>query len=107
MAREKLPDRRLSETFSMETQGGRRYIVTASRFPDGRVAEIFVNTPKKVGNEEDVITRDAAIVCSIALQYGAPLAVILSALSVDSQGHPAGALGEALNVLLAQVEASS
>lgn len=99
MAREKLPDRRLSETFSMQTKGGRRYVVTASRFPDGRVAEIFVNTPK-VGNEEDVITRDAAIVCSIALQYGAPLEVILSALSLDSQGHPAGALGEALNVLL-------
>lgn len=107
MTREKLPDRRLSETFDVEVKNGRRYIVTASRFPDGRVAEIFVNTPKRVGSEEDVITRDAAIVCSIALQYGAPLEVILSALSLDSQGHPAGALGEALNVLLARAEPPS
>ena len=50
----------------------RRWTVTVGRFSDGRIAEIFLDTPKASALRE--IAADVAIVASIALQCGAPLA---------------------------------
>ena len=47
----------------------------------------------------DVNARDAAIVCNIALQFGAPAEVIRKALCRDSQGRANGSLGVALNLI--------
>ena len=39
--RERLPNRRLGETFELEV-AGLRYTATVGRFPDGRIAELFL-----------------------------------------------------------------
>jgi hypothetical protein len=44
--RERLPNRRLGETFELEV-AGLRYTCTIGRFPDGRLAEIFLQNHKK------------------------------------------------------------
>src|SRR5215470_8815980 len=43
--RERLPNRRIGETFELEV-AGLRYIATVSRFPDGRLGEIFLSNHK-------------------------------------------------------------
>jgi hypothetical protein len=72
-ARQRLPDRRASETFSLEC-AGLAYTATVSRFADGRLGEIFLSN-HKAGSHADTAARDAAIACSIALQFGADLEV--------------------------------
>jgi hypothetical protein len=96
-ARERLSDRRASEQIAFEC-GGFKFVATISRFLDGRLAEIFISNGK-CGSDSDVSARDAAVVCSIALQFGAPLDVIRKALMRDSQGRPSGPLGAALDIL--------
>jgi hypothetical protein len=91
--RERLPDRRASETLELAA-GGLNYRATVSRFDDGRIAEIFL-TNHKTGSDADTAARDSAVVCSIALQFGVPLEVIRRALMRDSQGCPSGPLGVA------------
>ena len=93
--RERLPNRRLGETLDFEV-AGLRYTVTVGRFADGRVGEIFLNNHKS-NSAADTNARDSAIVCSIALQYGADIETIRKALCRDSHGHASGPLGAALD----------
>jgi hypothetical protein len=95
--RERLPTRRASEQIAFAC-GEFDFIATVSRFHDGRIAEIFL-TNGKCGSDSDVSVRDAAVVCSIALQFGAPLDVIRNALMRDGQGRPTGPLGAAIDIL--------
>ena len=90
--RERLPNRRVGETFDLEV-AGLRYTATIGRFPDG---EIFL-TNHKSNSAADTNARDSAIVCSIALQYGADPETIRRALCRDSQGGASGPLGAALD----------
>ena len=96
MTRERLPDRRQHEAIDFQ-HGGFRYVASIGHFGDGRVAEIFL-TSNKAGSNADTNARDAAVVCSIALQYGAPLEVIRHALMRDSQGRASGPLGQVLDL---------
>jgi len=95
--RQRLPNRRLAETFDLEV-AGLRYTATVGRFPDGRVAEIFLNN-HRVNSGADVNARDAAIAVSFALQYGADFETLRRALSRDSRGRASGPLGAALDVI--------
>jgi hypothetical protein len=74
MARQRLPNRRHSETFEL-TLGGLKYTVTLSRFADGRIGELFL-TNHKSASAADQLARDAGIVFSIAVQCGADPEVI-------------------------------
>jgi hypothetical protein len=103
-ARERLSNRRASETFEI-TAGGLNYRATVSRFADGRVAEVFLSN-HKTGSHADTAAKDSAVVCSIALQYDVPLEVIRRALMRDSSGRPNGPLGVALDLLAADDEAA-
>jgi hypothetical protein len=96
-ARERLPNRRASETFSLQC-AGLSYVATVSRFDDGRIGEIFL-TNHKAGSHADTAARDSAIVCSIALQFGADVEVIRKALCRDGRGNAGGPLGVALDLL--------
>src|SRR5436190_3764754 len=58
------------------------------RFDDGRIGGSAANTA----------ARDAAIVCSIALQFGADVGTIRRALCRDGSGKASGPLGAALNL---------
>jgi len=93
--RERLPNRRRSETFSLQFCG-LRYTATASWFLDGRLGELFLGNHKS-DSAADVNARDAAIILSIALQFGADIETIRKALSRDSHGRPSGVLGAALD----------
>jgi hypothetical protein len=93
--RERLPNRRVGETFELEV-AGLQYTATVGRFPDGRIGEIFL-TNHKSNSAADTNARDSAIVCSIALQHGADPETIRRALCRDSQGRASGPLGAALD----------
>jgi hypothetical protein len=93
--RQRLPNRRVGQTFELEV-GGLKYTCTISRFPDGRLAEIFLSNHKS-NSQADTAARDSAIVCSIALQFGADVETIRRALSRDSRGRATGPLGAALD----------
>ena len=90
--RERLPNRRAAELFDFE-HGGRRWTATIGRFADGRVAEIFLDTPKVSAIGE--LAAEAAIVASLALQSGCPLETLRHALD----GRDAGPLGVALAII--------
>jgi ribonucleoside-diphosphate reductase alpha chain len=93
--RQRLPNRRVGQTFELEV-GGLKYTATVGRFSDGRIAEIFLSNHKS-NSAADVNARDAAIACSIALQFGADVETIRRALSRDSHGRATGPLGAALD----------
>jgi hypothetical protein len=94
-ARRRLPDRRASVTFDIESQN-LKFTVTASRFSDGSLAEIFLQN-HKAGSMAGINAQDAAVVCSIALQYGVPLDVIKRALMRNADGSGSGPLAVALD----------
>jgi hypothetical protein len=95
--RERLPNRRLGETFELEV-AGLRYTATIGRFPDGRIGEIFLNNHKS-NSAADTNARDSAIVFSIAVQHGADVETIRKAMCRDSHGRASGPLGAALDRL--------
>jgi ribonucleoside-diphosphate reductase alpha chain len=95
--RKRLTNRRFSETFKFEA-GGLSYTATTSQFPDGRLAELFLSNNKS-NSQADTNARDAAIVLSFALQYGADLETIRQALCRDSHGRASGPLGTALDLI--------
>ena len=85
--RERLPNRRVSELVDFE-HAGRKWTLTVGRFADGRVGEVFLDTPKASAIGE--IAADAAIAASVAFNgpagNGAPCAT----------NRRAGPLGAAL-----------
>jgi hypothetical protein len=116
--RERLPNRRLSETFDFES-AGLRYTWTVGRFHDGRIAEIFLGN-HKTNSSADTNARDRATVASLALQYGAdietirkgslpgqqrprqhgiPLERLQHALTRNSDGSPSSPLGRLVDLL--------
>jgi hypothetical protein len=95
--RQRLPNRRPNETFTLEV-AGLRYTCSVGRFDDGTIGEIFLNNHKS-NSAADTNARDCAIVFSIAVQCGADAEVIRRALCRDSQGRASGPLGVALDVI--------
>jgi hypothetical protein len=100
ISRRRLYNRRASENFTFEV-GGLRFTATVSRYADGRIGELFLNNHKS-GNQSDTNARDAAIALSFALQHGADLDEIRTALCRDSQGRALGPLGAALDLIAGQ-----
>ncbi|SRR6266545_3883597 len=98
MTRQRLSDRRFSESFTFECNG-LKYTATISHFDDGEVAELFLSNHKS-GSQADSAARDAAIILSFALQYGADIAAIRRALSRDSRGRADSVIGAALDCLI-------
>ena len=94
--RQRLSNRRLSENFSFELNG-LRFTATISRFPDGRISELFLNN-HKAGNQSDTNARDAAILLSFALQHGADINAIRKALCRDARTVRLGPVAAALDL---------
>src|SRR5215472_16362160 len=67
-------------------------------YNDGRVGEIFLSNTC-VNSSADIMASDAAVVASVALQFGVPLDVIRCALMRDSHGRPSGPLAVVLGQL--------
>ena len=98
--REYLPDRRPSLVFDLELNG-LRFTASYSCFPDGRVAEIFLQNHKP-GSQSDANARDAAVAASLALQFGCPLQTLQRAVLRDSTGRPSTPLGIAIDAITDQ-----
>src|ERR1700730_15981345 len=100
--RERLPSRRVCESFEFR-HAGLDFTLCAGNYPDGRIAEIFLSSHKP-GSPIEAIARDAAVVASIALQFGADLETIRQALTKDHDGGPATLLGAALDALATSMD---
>jgi hypothetical protein len=100
--RERLAARRASLLFDFKSMG-MRFTASVSRYPDSRIAELFIDN-HKAGSSVGTLVRDLAIVFSFAVQHGADAEAIRRSLCRDSQGRPLGPLSTALG-LLAKAEA--
>jgi hypothetical protein len=97
--RHTMPARRHAETFEL-TFGGvnRRYAVTVGLYDNGDLGEVFISGGKS-GEVVEAIARDGAVVLSLALQYGVPLASIASAITRDERGNPSSIVGAVIDQL--------
>jgi hypothetical protein len=77
--REYLPDRRGSVLFEF-THNSFSYTATVSKFSDGRLAEIFIDS-KRPNSEIAAHASDAAVLCSLLLQHGISVAAIRHSIS--------------------------
>lgn len=94
----RLPNRRQAEHLSF-TCNGLRYVASVGRSPDGSLAEIFI-TSTKAGSDSDAAAKDAAVTCSLALQFGVPAETIRRAMLRDQRGQAASPLGAALDLII-------
>jgi hypothetical protein len=91
VARERLANRRNHWLYRFQS-GDQHFTGGIGRFPDGRIAEIFING-SKVGSAAESNAQDAAIIVSLALQHGCPLDTIRHALARSGgSGGPVVAL---------------
>jgi hypothetical protein len=95
--RERLPQRRASLLFDFESMG-MRFTASVSRYPDGRISELFLDN-HKAGSAIGTLVRDAAIIFSFAVQCGADADAIRRALGRDNQGRALGPIAEALDLI--------
>ena len=84
--RTRLPNRRATQTLDLEIHR-LKFTASFSFFPDGRLAELFLQNHKP-GSQSDINARDAAVVTSIALQYGVPLEVSLTPVAGRAGPQP-------------------
>jgi hypothetical protein len=73
--RELLPTRRHNLSLSLDCEG-HSYRATAGWFADGRLAEIFLHVPGKLGTPLQANADTAAILVSLLLQHGVDPEVI-------------------------------
>jgi hypothetical protein len=90
--RKRLANRRRSEIIDFQ-HAGRSWTAAISRFDDGRIAEVFLNSEKD--STVAHLAQESAIVASIALQHGCALSTLRHAIS----GTGAGPLSAALELL--------
>lgn len=97
MSRRRLPNRRPHEAIAFVFRG-RSYTAGVGRFPDGSLAELFIDAAKQSTDAADD-ARDAAVTLSLALQHGTPLDAIRAAVTRDNAGNPAGIVGAVLDLI--------
>jgi hypothetical protein len=68
MSRQRLANRRANEAYTFELDG-HRYRASAGRFPNGDLAEVFLDVAK-AGSTLQQTSECAAILTSLALQHG-------------------------------------
>lgn len=104
MTRDRLPNRREGETFLLDHRHSpgtaaeqiETMTVTYSRYPDGRIGEVFVNCENRRSERSIGLWHDIGIIVSIALQRGATLTELSSAMSRGEINH----LGKLVDVPL-------
>ena len=91
MIRRTLPQRRAAETFDLLFRN-QTVTITAGFYSGGELGEVFINVGKS-GTDIASVARDAAVVISLALQHGVPVADLRHAVTRDSTGAAASILG--------------
>jgi hypothetical protein len=105
MTRHRLPNRRPAMTEEIAIDGGAApFTATIGFGPDGRPAEVFLSGGK-AGSNLATILGDSAVLISIALQHGVPVAALGKSIAripeaVDGPPVvPASPMGAALDLL--------
>jgi hypothetical protein len=100
IGRQHLPDRRNSVAFEFEFEGF-TYRASAGQFSDGRLAEIFLDVPGKLGSPVQSNANTVAVLASLLLQHGispeiishsatGPIVIAIAGFSeMFEQGKPA------------------
>ncbi len=101
MTRERLPNRRRSETAPAwwPPDRPRRIHVTAGFTDDGRVLEAFVRGGSQVGSDRDHELDDVGVILSRLLQFGDRLPDIARGLGRLPGGAPASVWGAIVDKL--------
>jgi hypothetical protein len=92
-----LPQRRRAETFDLVFRN-QAVIVSAGFHIEGELGEVFISAGKS-GADLQNIANDAAVVISLALQHGVPVAAIQHAVTRYNDGSPASILGAVVDRL--------
>ena len=96
--RDILPNRR--EGFSLNfLHHGLEYTATMGRYPDKRIGEIFLRC-SKTGTDVSVACQEPAIIASFALQNGATIEQMRSAMPRNGDGSPEGPMGRLFDMLV-------
>ena len=101
----KLPNRRAQVVMTLPhpgLDGGMLYDVAAGYDPAApglQLMEVFI-TAQKTQSAMGISSHDLGTAISIALQYGAPLAVLAGAMARDEHGNPQGIAGAVLDELV-------
>lgn len=98
MSRIRLPDRRATSTVTF-WHLGIAYTGGVGRYDeDGRAAEVWLDAGK-AGTAVQSVAHDAAVLASIALQHGATLDELRTALSREHDDTASGAIGTLLDMI--------
>jgi len=81
------------------------FTVTVGYYDDGRVGEVFIDGAKPGSTMADV-TRDGAVLISLALQHGVPLFTMKHAVSRDRANNAATIIGAVIDRILEQENAN-
>jgi hypothetical protein len=78
-----------------------RYKLTVGEYEDGKPGEVFVNVLGNAGKGSmlEALARDAGVLISLALQYGAPLETQRRAITRDAQNRPLTFVGAVLDAM--------
>ena len=82
---------------SVFTAADLKYVASTSRYPDGRLAEIFISFNKSCSNTY-AAARDSSVALSIALQFGTRVEAIRHVLLRDARGIASSPVGVALDI---------
>jgi hypothetical protein len=95
MSRERLPNRRRSESDGVRwpLDGGKRIHVTAGFAHDDRLLECFLRGGGQVGSERDFLLDDVAVLISRLLQHGDTLADIVDGMGRAADGEVTSMIG--------------
>ena len=103
-ARLKLPNRRPQTTFVVTHEGQAYSVSVGQAEAGGTPAEVFVQA-RRTSSTVEALARDAAILASFALQYGAPAIAMQQAMTREENGSPASLVGAVFDGILANFPA--
>lgn len=95
--RERLPQRRGGENFDFIV-GKTHFQASVRRGSKNIVREVFINS-SKIDSDVDLTMRDAAILISIALQYGITSMEMAHSMGRNMDGRASSPIGEILDII--------
>lgn len=96
MNRERLPNRRLCETYEFDRNGLKYTVSYGRQNVGGPIRELFI-TAGKSGADVEAVMCDASTVVSIALQNHVTPVELAHSITRNQDGTPASPIGEVLD----------
>ena len=96
--RQNLTNRRLNVTNVLETVQDKYYVSFGVEPSTGYIGEVLIRG-SKIGSDMDILLDDAAVVLSLALQYGVPLDQLVHSLHKGREEGGTSILARAIALL--------